>query len=67
MQSKYQTTLNLGYYTVKQIADRIGFHPDTVYGWISSRNMPVRRVGKRGRITVYWHDFVKWWSELRND
>jgi excisionase family DNA binding protein len=67
MQSKDQTTLNLGYYSVKEIASKIGFHPDTVYGWIEKRNMPIRRAGKRCRITVYWPEFIKWWQNLRND
>ena len=66
MSSKYQTSLNLDYFSVKELANKIGFHPDTVYDWITSRNLPVRRAGKRCRITVYWPDFVKWWR-LRND
>ena len=51
-----------GYYSVKEVADKIGFHKDTVYEWISSKGMPVRRCGLRGRISVYWPDFVKWWA-----
>lgn len=51
-----------GYYSVKEVADKIGFHKDTVYEWISSKGMPVRRSGIRGRISVYWPDFVKWWA-----
>lgn len=54
-----------GYYTVKEIADRIGFHKDTVYEWIYSRGMPVRRSVGRGRITVYWPEFVEWWKESK--
>lgn len=67
MSSKDQMSLNIGYYSVKEVARKIGFHPDTVYEWIASRKMPVRRAGMRGRITVYWPDFLKWWQELRND
>ena len=47
MSSKYQTSLNLDYFSVKELANKIGFHPDTVYDWITSRNLPVRRAGKR--------------------
>lgn len=51
-----------GYFSVKEIACMIGFHKDTVYDWIYSKGMPVRRSGPRGRITVYWPEFVRWWS-----
>ena len=54
---------DFGYYSVKEISGIIGFHQDTVYEWIHSKGMPIRRSGKRGRISVYWPDFVKWWSE----
>lgn len=67
MTCKEQTTLNFGYFSIKELAAKIGFHPDTVYDWIKTRNMPIRRAGKRCRITVYWPEFMKWWSELRND
>ena len=50
------------YYAVKELAKKIGFHKDTVYEWIYSKNLPIRRSGFRGRITIYWPDFVKWWS-----
>lgn len=53
-----------GYYTVKEIADKIGFHKDTVYDWIYSRGLPIRRPFPRGRITIYWPDFIEWWSRL---
>lgn len=61
MASKDQIKLKLDYYSVKELADKIGFHPDTVYGWISERGLPVRRAGKRCRITIYWPDFKDWW------
>lgn len=60
-----QRALSFGYYSVKEVAKIIGFHPDTVYDWIASKHMPTRRSGKRGRITVYWPEFVKWWSEFK--
>ncbi|SHL03746.1 excisionase family DNA-binding protein [Fibrobacter sp. UWH4] len=66
MASKEQMSLHFDYYSVKEIANKIGFHPDTVYDWIKNRNMPVRRVGRQGRITIYWPDFAKWWSEPNN-
>lgn len=51
-----------GYYTVKELANIIGFHPDTVYEWIYKKSLPVRQSGFKGRITVYWPEFIKWWS-----
>lgn len=63
---KNQDSVSLGYFTVKEIAQVIGFHQDTVYEWISSKGMPVRRSGLRGRMTVYWPDFIKWWSSVKS-
>lgn len=51
-----------GYYSVKELAKIIGFHQDTVYEWIAKKGMPVRRSGFKGRITVHWPEFIKWWS-----
>lgn len=51
-----------GYYSVKELAEVIGFNQDTVYKWISQKGMPVRRSGFKGRITVHWPEFIKWWS-----
>jgi DNA helicase-2/ATP-dependent DNA helicase PcrA len=48
-------------------ADKIGFNHFTVYDWVHTRGMPVRRSCKRGCMTVYWPDFLRWWKELRND
>ncbi|MBO5531680.1 hypothetical protein B7988_02915 [Fibrobacter sp. UWB1] len=56
-----------GYFTIKEVADKIGFNHFTVYDWVHTRGMPVRRSCKRGRMTVYWPDFLRWWKELRND
>ena len=67
MASKDQTTLNLDYFSVKELANKIGFHADTVYDWIATRGLPVRRAGKRCRITIYWPHFVKWWRETRGE
>lgn len=49
--------------TVKEVADKIGFHKDTVYEWIYSRGMPFHRAGRRCRITVDWDEFMSWWTE----
>jgi hypothetical protein len=42
-----------GYFTIKEVADKIGFNHFTVYDWVHTRGMPVRRSCKRGRMTVY--------------
>lgn len=57
--------MNFGFYSVKEVAKIIGYHPDTVYDWIATKNMPARRCGKRGRFTVYWPEFEKWWSGIQ--
>lgn len=55
------------YLTIKEVADKVGFNPFTVYEWARTRGMPVRRSCKRGRMTIYWPEFLKWWKTLRND
>lgn len=62
-----QTKQKNDYLTVKEVAKKIGFNPFTVYDWIKTRGMPVRRSCKRGRITIYWPDFLRWWKDMRND
>lgn len=51
-----------GYYTVKELANIIGFHQDTIYAWVYNKGLPVRQSGYKGRITVHWPEFIKWWS-----
>lgn len=62
-----QAAGSFGYYSVKELAKIIGFHQDTVYEWIAKKGMPVRRSGFKGRITVYWPEFIKWWSREGED
>lgn len=53
--------------TIKELAARIGFNYYTVVSWPKTRGMPVRRTPPRGRMSVEWHEFLNWWSSLRND
>jgi excisionase family DNA binding protein len=34
------------WFSVEEIADYLGMSKDTVYGWISKREMPAHRVGR---------------------
>ena len=47
--------------TPKQLAERIGFHLQSVYAW-KRKGMPVRQSTEHGRWTVEWHEFCKWWK-----
>ena len=51
------------FYTIKELAARIGYDPGTVYEWAATKGMPVRRAGRRGRISVRWAEFDAWWKE----
>lgn len=51
--------------TPKQLADKIGFHLQSVYAWKRLRGMPVRQATNHGRWTVEWHEFCKWWKESK--
>ena len=64
---KDQTTPKSEYLSIKEVARKIGFNYFTVYEWTRTRGLPVRRSCKRGRMTVYWPEFLRWWKELRND
>lgn len=66
-EKSFQDAGSFGYYTVKELANIIGFHKDTVYEWIAKKGMPARRSGFKGRITVHWPEFIKWWSRNREE
>ena len=66
MQSSQDVEPNKSY-TVKQLADKIGFHDITVYRWISQRGMPVHRAGEKGRIDIDWNEFLEWWKKDKNE
>ena len=53
------------FFTPKQLADKIGFHLQSVYAWKRLRGMPVRQATNHGRWTVEWHEFCKWWKESK--
>ena len=57
-----QTTLDLGYLSVKELAAKIGKHPRTVYRWVYEMGMPFNRSCNHGGITIEWTAFKKWWS-----
>ena len=48
-----------------QLAEKIGFHLQSVYAWKRLRGMPVRQATNHGRWTVEWHEFCKWWKESK--
>ena len=51
--------------TPKQLANKIGYHIQTVYGWKRKRGMPVNQATFHGSWTVEWHEFCKWWKEKK--
>lgn len=61
-----QTTLELGFLSVKELAARIGRHPRTVYGWVYKRGLPFNRSCRHGGISIEWSVFKKWWSRDYN-
>lgn len=52
-------------FSVKELAAIIGFHPMTVYKWIDSQGLPVRRSMRSGRISIVWREFNDWWKADR--
>jgi excisionase family DNA binding protein len=38
--------MNERWFSVEEIADHLGVSRDTVYGWITTREMPAHRVGR---------------------
>lgn len=52
-------------FSVKELAAIIGFHPMTVYKWIDSLGLPVRRSMRSGRISIIWREFNEWWKADR--
>lgn len=42
-----------GLLTVKQVAEALGAHPQTIYGWVSEGKLPHVRVGSRVKFDGY--------------
>jgi len=49
----------------KQLADKIGYHVQTMYTWKRKDGMPVRQAKVRGRWNVEWHEFCEWWKQKK--
>lgn len=54
------------FFSVKEVAAMIGFHPMTVYQWINRRGLPIRRSGRSGRISIVWREFQAWWASSKD-
>lgn len=49
--------------TVKQLAKKIGYHPQTIYKYfIKKYGMPIEQKRKHSRIMIDIEDFVSWWK-----
>lgn len=56
--------------SVRQIAKRYGFHPNTVYNWVNRDGLPAVRHGPGGKILVRQDQveaFIKQWYEADED
>lgn len=57
---------DLGRYSPKQLADKEEVSDTTVRAWLRS-GLPYVRQGKRGRIFIYYQDYVNWMIECARD
>lgn len=51
--------------TVRQLAEKIGYHPQTIYKGFIRAGMPKLQKSKHSRIKIYWPDFVEWWKKRK--
>jgi excisionase family DNA binding protein len=47
-----------GWLTVREVADRLGYNPRTIYDGVRAGTVPHRRVGRALRIPASWVDAV---------
>lgn len=52
-----------GLLTFRQVAQRMGVHPDDVARWVRTEQAPVVMVGRKKRIPAGWVDDPKGWLE----
>lgn len=57
---------DLGRYSPKQLADKEEVSDTTVRAWLRE-GLPYVRQGKRGRIFIYYQDYVNWMIECAKD
>ncbi|MBR4792492.1 MAG: hypothetical protein IK038_02395 [Bacteroidaceae bacterium] len=57
---------DLGRYSPKQLADKEEVTDTTVRAWLRE-GLPYVRQGKRGRIFIYYQDYVNWIIDCARD
>ena len=57
---------DLGRYSPKQLADKEQVSTTAVYGWLKE-GLPHVRQGKKGRILIYYQDYVNWMIDCAMD
>jgi excisionase family DNA binding protein len=56
---------NIRYLSVKQVAELLGFHPETIKRWARDGKIEVQQAGHYGHIRVKW-PLVKPGASTRN-
>lgn len=57
---------DLGRYSPKQLASKEGVSDTAVRGWLRE-GLPFVRQGRRGRIYIYYQDYVNWIIDCARD